>query len=162
MDRECSSSHFHTGISGRSHASQPDQRLDQSQDSSRYFTDAMLLPPGRSAQSSTALVMTPPNLKRARAQQTPSPLPFFNMDTGTGGADSDLTNLTLDPSRQPFAEPAQVRCEQAFKSRSTSSDAEGTGSESQQTIFDASTEPAPKVSNNPRESARRPKRTVSD
>ncbi|KAF9139596.1 hypothetical protein BGX30_007790 [Mortierella sp. GBA39] len=160
-DQECSRSNIHASISGRGHISQPDQRLDQSLDSSRYISEAMLLPPERPAQSSTELVATPPNLKRARAQQTPSPLPFFNMDTVTGEADSDLTNPTLDSSRPLLAEPAQVRCGRTFTSSSTSSVAEGVSSESQQTIFDASTEPAPQISNHPRESARRLKRPAS-
>ncbi|KAG9066339.1 hypothetical protein KI688_001563 [Linnemannia hyalina] len=124
-DRECSSSNIHASISGRGHVSQSDQRLDQSLDSSHYFSEAMLLPPERSAQSSTELVVTPPNLKRARAWQTPSPLPFFNMDTVTGEADSDLTNPMLDPSRPLLAEPAQVRRGRTFTSSSTRSVAEG-------------------------------------
>lgn len=160
-DRECSSSNVHTSIIGRGHASQPDQRLDQPLDPSRYFTEAMSLPPERSAQSSTALVVTSPNLKRARTQQTPSPPPFFNMNT-VAGEDSNLTNPTLDLPRPPLAELAQVRCERTFTSSSTSSVGEGVGSVSQQTIFDASTEPAPHISNNPRESVRRLKRPVSD
>ncbi|KAK5815357.1 hypothetical protein F5H01DRAFT_345602 [Linnemannia elongata] len=159
-DRECSNSNEYTSISGRSHTSQPDQRFDQLLDPSRYFSEALLLPSDRSAQPSTALV-TPPHVKRARVQQTPSPLPFFNMDTETDEVESDLTNPTPDFSRPLLTEPAQVRCERAFTSCLTSLIAEGVGSESQRSIFHASTEPAPQISNNSRESARRLKRPVS-
>ncbi|KAF9332779.1 hypothetical protein BGZ91_011567 [Linnemannia elongata] len=158
-DRECSNNNEYTSISGRSHTSQPDQRLDQPLDPSRYFSEALLLPSDRSAQPSSALV-TPPHVKRARVQQTPSPLPFFNMDTETDEAESDLTNPTPDFSRPLLAEPAQVRCERAFTSCLASLITEGVGSESQRSIFHASTEPAPQISNNPRESARRLKRPV--
>ncbi|KAG0058206.1 hypothetical protein BGZ89_001473 [Linnemannia elongata] len=106
-DRECSNSNEYTSISGRSHTCQPDQRLDQPLDPSRYFSEALLLPSDRSAQPSTALV-TPPHVKRARVQRTPSPLPFFNMDTETDEVESDLTNPTPDFSRPLLTEPAQV------------------------------------------------------
>ncbi|KAG0372164.1 hypothetical protein BGX24_000658 [Mortierella sp. AD032] len=87
-----------------------------------HCAEEALLPSDRSIQESTAQALTPPNLNRTRVQQTPSPSPFFNIDTVpdvhhdtiTNSQESDVVfedtaTVMSTPPRPVVPPPAYVR-----------------------------------------------------
>ncbi|KAF8948643.1 hypothetical protein BGZ47_003577 [Haplosporangium gracile] len=172
-DQVCTSNNVYTSVNRSGHIGQirprdwdaSNQGFDQTLDPSHYFKEAVLLPLDRPTQPSTALVVTPPNRKRTRVQQTPSPQPFFNMDIVPGEDTSDITSQMLGHSRPLTNDPTESRVKTPFTSNVATSGAEGIGNESQSVASENNrippVEPDSRASNGPREPERRLKRPVS-
>jgi hypothetical protein len=171
-DRVCNNSSVRTSGSRSPRPSQvhpredswdaSDQGCDQPLDPSHFSTETVLLPPNRPARPSVALAVTPPYHKRAREQQTPSPLPFFVVDTGH--TEGDPANEMLTHSRLPHVDRAEGPAKSPSTSSAIISSIAGARSARQGMAFGynsiSPTQRTPQLSNYPRELARRLRRPV--